>query len=134
MDAETVLLVDHGKDQIVEGDGLLEQRVGADDDVDLAACQAGQRIRAFAALLATGEDGDAKPYLGGKRRDGRKMLARQDFGRCHQGCLAAGLDGTRHGQQRDDSLAGTDIALQKPQHALWVGEVGIDFGQRKLLA
>ena len=115
-------------------DRLLEQRVGADDDVDLAARQAGQRVGAFAAFLAAGEDGDAQPDLGGKRRDRRQMLARQDFGRRHQCRLAAGLDRARHGQQRDDRLAGADIALQKPQHAFGIGEIGIDFGEREFLA
>ena len=37
VDAEAVLLVDDGEDQVVVGHRFLEQRMGADDDVDLAA-------------------------------------------------------------------------------------------------
>ena len=36
VDAEAVLLVDDGEHQVVEADRLLEQRMRADDDVDLA--------------------------------------------------------------------------------------------------
>ena len=52
-----------------------------------------------------------------------EMLARQDFGRRHQGRLAAGLDHGGGGEQRHHGLAGADIALQQPQHALaaWRG-------------
>ena len=62
------------------------------------------------------------------------MLARQYLCRRHQCSLATGFDGPRHGEQRDDRLAGADIALEKPQHAFGIGKVGVDFGQRKLLA
>ena len=35
-DAEMLLLVDHQQRQILELDALAEQRMGADDDIDLA--------------------------------------------------------------------------------------------------
>ena len=54
----------------------------------------------------------------GERRDGGEMLARQDFGRRHQRGLPAGLDHGRGGEQRHHGLAGADVALQQPQHAL----------------
>ena len=44
MHAEAVLLVDDGQRQIVERDLVLEQRVGADDEIDLAG---GERGREF---------------------------------------------------------------------------------------
>ena len=52
-----------------------------------------------------------------------EMLPREDFGRRHQRGLAAGLDHGGGGEQRHDGLAGADIALQQPQHALaaWRG-------------
>jgi hypothetical protein len=51
MDAETVLLVDDSQRQVAEGDALLEQRVRADDDVDLAALKPARiSLGAFAAL------------------------------------------------------------------------------------
>ncbi len=63
-----------------------------------------------------------------KRRDGGKVLACQDLGRRHQRGLAAGLDDGGGGEQRDDGLARADVALQQPQHALGLGEIGDDVG------
>ena len=40
------------------------------------------------------------------------MLLRQDFGRCHQGDLAAVLDRDNRGFKGNDRLPGTHIALQ----------------------
>ena len=61
------------------------------------------------------------------------VLPREDFGRRHQGALTAGLDDARHGERRDDRLAGSDVALHKPQHAFVRGEIGADFVERALL-
>ena len=61
------------------------------------------------------------------------MLAREDFGRRHQRRLAAGFDHGRGGEQRDHGLAGADIALQQPQHALGLGEIGDDVGDARAL-
>ena len=66
------------------------------------------------------------PALFGERRDGGEMLAHQDFGRRHQRGLAAGLDHGRGGQQRHHGLAGADVALQQPHHALRAGQIGDD--------
>ena len=85
------------------------------------------------AALAAGEDGDANAGGFGQRRDGREMLAREDFGRRHEGGLPAGLDHGRRGDQRHHGLAGADIALQQAQHALRPREVGDDVVDRLLL-
>ena len=69
------------------------------------------------------------PARFGQRRDGLEMLAREDFGRRHQRGLRAGLDDGGRGEQRDDGLAGADIALQQPQHALRLGEIVGDFAR-----
>ena len=59
------------------------------------------------------------------------MLAGQDLGRRHQGGLAAGLDGARHGEQRHHGLARADIALQQAQHAPVGAEIGADLGRAR---
>ena len=133
VDAEAVLLVHHGEDKVPERHRLLEQRVGADDDVYRAIRQPGQRLGPLAALFPAGEDGGAQTGLRRQRRDGGEMLAGEDFRRRHQGRLAAGLNRARHGKQRHHRLARADVALQQPQHALRLGEVGEDFGKRHLL-
>ena len=62
-----------------------------------------------------------------------EMLAGEDFGRRHEGRLPAGLDHGRGRDQRHHGLAGADVALQQPQHALRAGEVGDDVVDRLLL-
>ena len=44
MHAETMLLVDHREAEIAERDALLEQRMGADDDVDFARRERRERL------------------------------------------------------------------------------------------
>ena len=61
------------------------------------------------------------------------MLAGEDFGRRHDGGLAAGFDHRRGRDQRHHRLAGADVALQQAQHALRAGEVGNDVVDRLLL-
>ena len=60
MDAEAMLLVDDDQGEVAEIDALLEERVGADEEVDDAAGEAGEDSLALAALLAAGEHGDAR--------------------------------------------------------------------------
>ena len=133
MHAEAVLLVDHGERQIVEGDVLLEQRMGADQEIDVAERQPVEDFLARRPALAPGEDGDANAGGFGQRRDGVEMLAGEDFGRRHEGGLPAGFDHGGGGDQRHHGLAGADIALQQPQHALRAREVGDDVVDRLLL-
>src|SRR5674476_605 len=95
MHAEAMLLVDNGERQIVERDILLEQRVGADQEIDVAERQPVENSLAFAAALAAGEDGDAQAGGLGQRRDGLEMLAGEDFGRRHERRLASGFDHRR---------------------------------------
>ena len=106
----------------------------ADDEIDRAVFEAGQRVASLAALFAAGQDREAQSDTLRQRRNGRQMLARQDFRRRHQRRLAAGLHRARHGEQRHHGLAGADIALQQAQHAFWLGEVVLDFDQRLFLA
>ena len=67
---------------------------------------------------APGEKDGGKTHGVEYRLEPLEMLARQNFGRRHQRRLAPGLRDMRHGERRDDGLAGADIALHQPQHAL----------------
>ena len=118
MHAEAMLLVDDGEREIAKRHLVLEQRVGADQQIDVAGGEPPRDLGALPAALAAGEDGDADAGLLGERRDGGEMLARQDFGRRHQRGLPAGLDHGGGGEQRHHGLARADVALQQPQHAL----------------
>ncbi len=61
------------------------------------------------------------------------MLTRQDLGRRHECGLPTGLDNGGGGEQGNDGLAGADIAMEEPQHALRLRQVGDDVGDRALL-
>ena len=133
MHAEAVLLVDDGERQIVERHVLLEQSMGADDQIDLAGGEARKNFRPFAPALAAGENGDADAGGGRQRRDSLEMLAGENFRRRHERRLAAGFDHGRGGEQSHQRLAGADIAVQQPQHAVRLRQVGDDVGYRAVL-
>ena len=133
MHAEAMLLVDHGQGEIAERDLLLEQRVRADGERDLARLQAGQNRRARGRLVAPGQQRELHAGRLGQRLDGGEMLARQDLRRRQQRGLAAGLGRRQHGQQRHHRLAAADVALQQPEHARLRRHVGLDLGQRARL-
>ena len=133
MHAEAMLLVDDRQREVAERDLLLEQRVGADQQIDLADGEPFEHLGALAAALAAGQDRDRDAGRGGERRDRVEMLARQDLGRRHQRGLAAGLDHGGGGEQRHHGLARADVALQQPQHALGLGEIGDDLVDGALL-
>ena len=96
----------------------LEQRVRADQDVDLAGRQPLEQLGARAALLPARQQRQAQAGGLGVGGDGVGMLARQHLGRRHQGGLGARLHRDRHGHQRHHRLAGADVALQQAQHAV----------------
>ncbi len=61
------------------------------------------------------------------------MLARENFGRCHQRGLPAGFDHGCRCEQRDHGLARADIALKQPHHPFRLAEVGDDRIERTML-
>ena len=125
--AEAVLLVDHREAELLVGDLLLEDRVGADEDVDRAVGEAHQHAVARPALLAAGEDRDAHADAVELAEQGRMMLAGEDFGRREQRRLRAGFDRGEHRQQRDQRLARADVALEQAQHRRRLRHVAADF-------
>ena len=63
-----------------------------------------------------------------------EVLLGQNLGRRHERHLQAVLHRDERGQQRDDRLAGADVALQQPVHRLRPLQVVDDLLQRLLLA
>ena len=59
MHTEAMLLVDHHKREVAERDGLLEQRVRADENVDATLGERGKDLFPLSALLAAAEERDA---------------------------------------------------------------------------
>jgi hypothetical protein len=130
MHAKAMLLIDHHKSEVAERDGFLEQRVGSDQDIDAPLGKSGQDLLPLAALLAAGEKRDAQTCGRGKGLYRLEMLAPEQLGRRHERGLRSGLDRGRHGEKGDDGLAAADIALQEPQHAVGIGEIGVNFRER----
>ncbi len=128
-----MLLVDHGERERLEDHVILDQRVGADQEIDLAVRQPRQQFAPLLALFAAGEDRNPQTRAFGQRRDGLDVLAREDFGRRHQRCLLARLGDGGGGEQRHHGLARADIALQQPQHADRLAQIVCDRGGRLLL-
>ncbi len=133
MDAEAVLLVDDGEAEVVEGDGVLDERVGAHRDVDRAVAQAGQRAGALGRPVAPGDERHGEARRLRARQKAGEMLAREDLRGRHQRGLAPAFHRVGHGEERHHRLARADVALQQPQHAVGGGEVGADLGQRRPL-
>ena len=80
--AEPMLLVDHGKREIVEGDALLHQSVGPDDEVDLPSCD---RLQHPSSILA-GHRGSQQR----ERERGRLPCARARRGPAERGPILPG--------------------------------------------
>ncbi len=145
LDAEAVLLVDDDEPEVGELDLVLEQRVGADHDAGLAAGQARHRGGALGLGHRPGQqlDGGA---LGGATQhpaggevaeqggDRAVVLLGEHLGRRQQRGLAAGVDDAQHRAQRDEGLAGPDLALEQPVHRVRSGQVGVDLGPDLALA
>ena len=134
MHAESMLLVDHHERKVAEFDRLLEQSVRADENVDATLGERGKDILALSAFLAAAEERDLQSCRRSEAAYRLEVLACQQLGRRHQRGLRAGLDRGGHGEKGDDGLAAADVALQEPQHAVGIGEIGVDFRQALCLA
>ena len=125
-----MLLVDHREPEIGERDALLDQRMGADGDVDFALRQFGERGAARRSPVPAGDEPDPQADRFSERRQPVIVLAGEDFGRRHHRRLASRFDHVRHRHQRDDGLARSDVALEEPQHPLLGPEIGADVVDR----
>ena len=116
LDAEMLLLVDDHQAEVLELDRLAEQRMGADDDVDLAVGEAlldlGELRRRDQARGLRDVDRKALEALG----EGLEVLARQQRRRHHDRDLLAVHGGDEGGAQRHLGLAEADVAADQPVH------------------
>ena len=131
VDAEAVLLVDDRDGEPVERHGVLDQRVRADQQLELArsrACRAGRRGGAPGVEPVSSAAGTSSPGISALQR--REVLLGERLGGRHQRRLRAVLDRAQHRVQRDHGLAGAHLAHQQPLHRAAGGEVGVDLGHR----
>ena len=115
-DPEPVLLIGDDEAQFIKPDVLGEERVGADDEVDVTVAQ-----RRFDAFLfrrgrAARQQFDRDIGLPEELLHGREVLLREDLGGRHHGGLVPVLrrhidEGSGH-----HGLAGADVALDEAVH------------------
>jgi hypothetical protein len=87
-----VLLVGHGEAEPVEGDPLLDERVGSDHDLRLAGGDPGEGGRALLALDRGREELDPVGAAPQEPPQGEEVLLGQDLGGSHEGRLVAVLE------------------------------------------
>ena len=115
--AELVLLIDDGEAEILERNTLVKQRMRPDDDIRASSSPETERKKAFfLSRRPSGAKLDSE-RLEPAAEDG-VMLLGQDLGGRHERGLEAGFHREQHRRDRDDGLAGTDIALQQAVHRL----------------
>ncbi len=133
LDAEAVLLVHHGHGQRGELDVLLDQRVGADDELRLAVRD---RVTCGGVLLGRKRAGE-QDRCDAERRDEPvdrdKVLLSEGFRRNHERALMAVLDGAKKRVEGDDRLPRADVALEEPLHRCRAGEVAVELADRRAL-
>ncbi len=124
--------------EVVELDLLLEQRVRADHDPGLAAGRGVEhRLTAGGGAHRAGQQRDAGGSVGSSqpaalaevaehRLDRPEVLLGEHLGGCEQRRLPAGVDDLEHRPERDQGLAGADLALQQAVHRVRRGQLGRD--------
>ncbi len=133
VDAEAVLLVDHRHGQAVELDGLLDQRVGPDQQLQLAAGELAEQVGAAARRGRAGEQRGLHQLAGHQRLQRGEVLLGERLGRRHQRRLRAGLDRAQHGVDGHHGLAGADLAHEQALHRPVAHELVVDGGHRLAL-
>ena len=131
--AELVLLVDHDQAELGELDVLLHDGLRADDQVELAGGDLGERLAALGRRQRSGQQPPADAAGGEELLDRGGMLPGQDFGRGHQRRLLAVRNRQQHRVHGHDGLAAAHVPLHQPIHRVRPGHVGRDFGDHLVL-
>jgi hypothetical protein len=133
MHAETMLLIDYNEPELVKADAFLEQCVRADDQWRAAVGYRRERFAARRRLLAAGEPGRFQADRPEPVGEAAPVLFGEQLGRRHD----RGLQPARHrletGNRGNDSLAGTDVALDETHHRVWRLHVAEDLFRDALL-
>ena len=134
-DPEAVLLVDDGESEIRNLHGLLDEGVGAYNDVEVAVGGLLLKVGAEGLAGAAGDEADgdglALGVQGGRNEillldrvveaahklaDGVEVLLGEDFGGHHDGALEAHCGDGEESGDGDDGLTAADFALEEAVH------------------
>ncbi len=115
-DTESLLLVDDDETRPLPAHLVLDQRVCADDDIDVAALEQ----CAHAPFLRLGARSDqhfgAHTQLHARGKQALGVLKRERLRGRHQGALKAVADGREQRRHGEHGLAGPDVALDEALH------------------
>ncbi len=117
-DAEAVLLIHHHQRQLVERHRLLEQRMRAHYQRDIAGGDAVLHFHLLGFFHFAREQRHGHMQCIGIGFQRGVMLARQQVCRRHQAGLLSGRRHLRHQREGENGFAAAHIALQQPHHAL----------------
>ena len=133
-DAEPLLLVDDEQPEVAELDVLRQQPVRADDDVDLAGGEIGERLLLLRPSMRKRLTMSMRTGKPAKRSLQRLlMLEREHRRRREEGDLLAVHHRLERGAHRDLGLAVADVAAQQAVHRRRRFHVALDVGDRRLL-
>ena len=133
VDAEAVLLVDDRHRQVREPDRLGQQRVRADQDVDLAGFELSEDRTPVGRGGRSREQCRAHAGALEHRPDRERVLLGQQLGRGHQRALLRARDGHQHRVERDHGFARAHVALDQPVGGRGRREVGGDLAHHRVL-
>ena len=115
-DAEALLLVHDDESELLEGNVLLYESVGPDDDIDLALGEVADDVALLAVGAEPAEDLDADGIGLESLGEGGEVLLGEDGGGHEYGDLEAVGDGLEGSAKGDLGLAVADIAADEPVH------------------
>ncbi len=145
LDAEAMLFVDDDDAQGAKAHVVGQQRVRADHDVDGTGAQSVEHALTILRAQASGEQLDRQGTFAAQDgvvdfRQTLEVLAQrgevllgEHLGRRHQRSLSPAVDRRQQRGQRDDRLAGSDVALEESVHRQRRGEVGGDLAEHATL-
>ena len=129
-----MLLVDHHQAELGERHVLLDDRLGADHQIDLSGGDQLQQGRPLCGRQAAGQLGAADLAGGQHAFERQGVLPGENFRGGHQHGLVSVGHRQQHGVDGHHGLAAAHVALQEPVHGQRAGHVGGDLGDRPLLA
>ena len=115
-DTETVLFIDHHHAESGKLHRVLDDGMGAYEDMDRTVQESVKHFLTPFAFHDTREQGHAYGHVFQEAHDGLQMLFGEDLRGCHDTGLIAVVDGNKHRHQCHQCLTGADIALQQSVH------------------
>ena len=128
-----VLLIDYGQPQRLEFHPRLNERVRADQDVDIPTRQAFEDGLAIGRFHRAGQEFDAHIHLGQQLLESEVVLRCQDLGRRHDASLEAVVDREQGGQQGHHGLAAAHVPLEQAVHVPARVRIGANLAHHPLL-